>query len=269
MLQLKTNTKRNFVFEIDVQGINTEDLEGFLTIGVDNVSYGFPVKISESEVVVDMPALDEIIKRGLKHEDIIEGKLEIYGNGFYLNPWSGEFQIEKPVKMEAKMRGEKTPSNTKSIKATLKETPVEKPVAKKDRDALLSGLFEKAERKTPKKKQSSRDELIERKIQDKISRMNSLVENALSGKRPSKPKTKTLPKMQPKEQPRQVIQEVSPVGNDPKALMESRGMKNPVIQEKMIERAIEMGGSGNEAIYKTLSRMLSTTPSQTPYQEYA
>ncbi|MCK5613337.1 hypothetical protein KAR91_66320 [Candidatus Pacearchaeota archaeon] len=104
MLKLNTDEPRSLSFEVNIQGIDYKQLQGSIRFIVNEVEYGFPVKILGDAISAKVPPLDDVIKVGMKDGSIVECKLDIFGNGFYLQPWSGKFQLQTPVKMEAKMR---------------------------------------------------------------------------------------------------------------------------------------------------------------------
>ena len=106
MISLNTDEKRNLQFEVTIQGIDHKELQGALTFEIESVKYGFPVKILGDHISVEVPPLDNIVKTGLRDNEVVECTLDIFGNGFYLNPWSGKFKLKTPVRMEAKMRYE-------------------------------------------------------------------------------------------------------------------------------------------------------------------
>jgi len=106
MLKLNINENKSLTFEIQLSGINSEMLTGYLRFEIDEVEYGFPVEFSSETISVEIPPLKNIINKELKEGDILNGKLEVNGNGHFLNPWSGDFQVSNPVKMEAKVYDE-------------------------------------------------------------------------------------------------------------------------------------------------------------------
>jgi len=213
MISLNTDEKRNLQFEVTIQGIDHKELQGALTFEVASVKYGFPVKILSDHISVTVPPLDDIIKKGLRDGKVIECNLDIFGNGFYLNPWSGKFKIKTPVRMEAKMRysddiisespsNDDVDSNEKSITATLKEFDdnskeeviYEKPdnrtgklsMDEIDRDDLLKELFSKVESKLFQKidnsnfKKEQTESLIKDIKETPKDKVQALVESKLN-----------------------------------------------------------------------------------------
>ena len=136
MIELNNNKEKNINFEVQLSGINSDDLNGYLRMEVDGVEYGFSAKISESSISVLVPNLKNTIHRSLRESEVIKSKLEIFGNGHYFKPWEGEIKIKSSVMIEAKITEES--SDDKKPEITLKENkkqkPVEKPVVKEKID---------------------------------------------------------------------------------------------------------------------------------------
>lgn len=281
MLKLNTDEKRTLQFEVSIQGIDYKELVGSLKFIIDKVEYGFPVKILSDYIEVEVPALDDIVLKGLVDDSVAECKLDIFGNGFYLNPWTGNFKLKTPVKMEAKMRYaedivsyeppeepvvEDVPIE-KTIKATLKEDDEieidKKPLTKGDLDKeeLLEMLFDRLDtpteyRQPVTKMVKSKPQLVEKKVRSKLTEMSNLVDKFLTPR--SKKKTKKPVKQQVP------IENIS----DPVILMNSLGMKNKKIQRILLERAETLGGGDNESMIRTLKQMLTNQRGLSTFEEY-
>jgi len=204
MLKLNTDEVRNLQFEVSIQGINYDELQGSLKFVIEGIEYGIPVKIQKELVSVEVPPLEEIVARGMKNGDIVECKLDIFGNGFYINPWGGQFELATPVKMEAKQFNIDNKQPEKKIVVELKEPKSQNTL---DKESILEMLFEKLEEKGFKtdgykepeiieeeqlhtvpeqikqpasKRQLTREELVQQKIKSKFSNVNNLVKSVKS-----------------------------------------------------------------------------------------
>lgn len=104
MLTLNINETRTLDFEVQLSGINPEQLKGSLRFEVNNIEYGFPAKFKSKSISVIIPPLNNVILDKLKEGTTLKAILEVNGNGYYLAPWSGELVISNPVKMEAKLQ---------------------------------------------------------------------------------------------------------------------------------------------------------------------
>jgi len=103
VMKLKTNEAKSMQFDITVHGVDYSVLRGSLKFMIEGVEYGFPVDIRKDEIAVEVPALDEVIKRGLVDGNEVECKLDVFGDGFYMSPWEGEFKLITPARVEARM----------------------------------------------------------------------------------------------------------------------------------------------------------------------
>jgi len=317
MLKLNTDEIRNLQFEVSIQGINYDELQGSLKFIIEDVEYGIPVKIQRDLVSVEVPPLEEIVARGMKNGDIVECKLDIFGNGFYINPWGGQFELSTPIKMETKNFNMDNKQPDKKVVAELKESKTKDVL---DKEAILEMLFEKLEEKgyttkgyvkqdisisKPKvltenkkhPKKLTRKQLVEQKIKSKFSNVNNLIKNVKTlteGKKVIVNTKTSTTKIVKNAYPintdlSNIMQKVQELKNkthrsnndlqldqqinqlqsnqeiektitidqdDPHVLMESVGMKNPKIQQIMLDKAIELGGDGDKAISETLKKML-------------
>jgi len=131
MITLNISEKKDINFEINIQGIPYDVLSGSLNIIVDNVEYGFPVKIISDSIMVVVPPLKNLIYRDLKEGETLDAYLAVHGDDRYFVPWSGEFEIHKPVTMEATIiEEENNPTisiseskSTKKFKSVKKSKP--------------------------------------------------------------------------------------------------------------------------------------------------
>ncbi len=322
MLKLNTDEIKNLQFEVVIQGIDYDELTGSLKFMIEDVEYGIPVKIQKDLVSVEVPPLEEIVAKGMKDGDVVECKLDIFGNGFYLNPWDGQFELKTPIKMETtQVKVDNDPrSKTKRIQATLKEEKIEEENEQKtslDKEAILEMLFERlaeqgfdlkkrkqeqqlesptkrypnikrkpakakrkvvVEKKAPKK--LTRQQLVERKIKSKFNGIDNLIKkvNRLTeSKKVIKNQKSNL--LNENISDYDIIKKVNDLKkdkneqkmnldpDDPIVLMESLGMRNPVIQQKMINKAEELGGDGNKAVTRTLKRLLGVEQND-PFAQY-
>ena len=147
MLELNNDKEKNITFEISLSGISPKELNGYFRILVDGIEYGFPAEISESSISVDVPSLKNVIHRTLRENEKFQSKLEVFGNGNYLNPWSGEVKIKSTIMIEAKIVEseskpiisirENTGDKPNSKKQTIKESKIVKAPFKKTKKEVI------------------------------------------------------------------------------------------------------------------------------------
>jgi len=103
MLKLNVNQEKQLTFEVQIGGIQSDQVSSFLRIVLDEIEYGFPAKVGNESIVVDLPPLRTITARKLKEGEEVEVKLEIIADGNYLTPWKDTFTISNPLVIEAKI----------------------------------------------------------------------------------------------------------------------------------------------------------------------
>lgn len=120
-MKLKINEAKTFEFEMDTSGCSWKELEGHFRLTLDDVEYGFPAKVEEGIIKVEIPifkdVLNEAVKSSLyKHKEVtVPARLDLVANGeAYLSPWSGNIDIEIPVSV--KISEEKVVQPDKKVK---------------------------------------------------------------------------------------------------------------------------------------------------------
>lgn len=250
-LKIKVNERRTLQFEVQIGGIDYKELVGTLRVVVDNIEYGFPAEVRSESISVDLPALNRVVRRSLKDDELLMAKLEIIGNGFYMDPWRSEFRVVNPVKIEAKVITEEEDEiKTKKKKVSVKLLDNEVVIPKKgDKRKIIV---------------DDDEEEVKKMVEQKLKKMHNAVDRFLTeGSSVSKKKITKKKKTIKKEvkthvRPDQISEK------DVYALMEAKGLKNQRTQEAIIERAKDMclqdGNSGPdpEEIYEVVEKMLST-----------
>lgn len=120
MLDINVRDIRQLTFEMEISGISPDQLEGRLRFFIDNIEYGIPAKITNSEIQVEIPPLRRLVQRELKEGEKFEARLDVFGDSHYLKPWHGEFRIKNPVLVEAKIK-EDSESGDPKIKVKVSE----------------------------------------------------------------------------------------------------------------------------------------------------
>jgi len=103
MLKLNVNQEKQLNFEIQIGGVQTDQVSSFLRIEIDEIEYGFPAQVGQESITVDLPALRTVTARKLKEGEEVNVKLEIVADGHYLTPWSDTFTLSNPLVIEAKI----------------------------------------------------------------------------------------------------------------------------------------------------------------------
>jgi len=129
-MYINTGKPKNMRFDVSIQGVDYKQLQGSVKFRLEGVEYGFPVDILKDHMSVDVPPLDEVIKKGLIDGETVECQLDVFGEGFYMKPWTGQFELKREALIEARMvySEDPPPVSVKAKKVTLKEDVEETPI---------------------------------------------------------------------------------------------------------------------------------------------
>jgi len=103
MLKLNVNQEKQLNFEMQIGGVQADQVSSFLRIEIDEIEYGFPAQVGQESVTVSLPALRTVTARKLKEGEEVNVKLEIVADGHYLTPWKDTFTLSNPLVVEAKI----------------------------------------------------------------------------------------------------------------------------------------------------------------------
>jgi hypothetical protein len=133
MIKLNITEKKEIKFDVSVSGIDVRDLKGSIRLQIEGVEYGFPAKVIDGTVMVEIPPLDEFVKNGLNDGQMLDAKLEIIAADTYIVPWKDVMMIEMPVRIEAVVSEVKDiKENIKPVIKVSKVTPIAKKLIKKE-----------------------------------------------------------------------------------------------------------------------------------------
>ena len=93
-MKLKPEETNVIEFEISVKGVNRYSLTGYLRITIDGMECGFPAKLDASTIKIEVPPLNSLIKKEFHNGDKFPAKLEIVGDGHYMEPWADDIEID-------------------------------------------------------------------------------------------------------------------------------------------------------------------------------
>jgi len=238
MLKLNVNEKRTLKFEVQVGGIDYKQLSGSLKFMIDSIEYGFPAVFKPNLITVEIPPLKEVVLKDLREGETLKAKLEANGNGYYMEPWSGDFLVEAPVE----------------VKATLKD--VEESVAKPTLEIISPEEIVETEKEVISEDVEKDIKTESMKVvNNRMKEMGSIVDDCLKRRKTKKVvseskkgKTKTTP-----EKPKEVTEK------DIYGLMESVGIKKKSTQHSVLERAKALSDS-LDSTYDNVSRMVGLKP---------
>lgn len=103
MLKLNVNQEKQLTFEVQIGGVQSEQVKSHLRIEIDDVEYGFPAEVGRESITVNLPPLRTVTARKLKEGEEVNVRLEIIADGNYLTPWQDTFRLSNPLVIEAKI----------------------------------------------------------------------------------------------------------------------------------------------------------------------
>jgi Rps23 Pro-64 3,4-dihydroxylase Tpa1-like proline 4-hydroxylase len=241
MLKLNVNQEKELTFEVEIGGIQSELVDGYLRMTIDKIQYGFPAKIGSKSISVDLPPLRSVTARGLKEGEEIDVKLEVIADGNYLVAWEDTFRLINPLTVEAKIMNhdfEERPQPKLKTKLVQEGTAgekkqgvrVEKVEAEEiiaennvnDEDVLTEKIVQKlAEKLSGTMNLAKEEKVIEEKVEEEIE--EPIIEDV-------KPKPSKSKKISPKDVLNMTKEGVY-------AYMERAGTSNPTVQDIVYEQA--------------------------------
>lgn len=102
MIDLNVTEPKKIKFGVSVSGVQTRDLRGTLRLMIEGIEYGFPATIVDDKLIVEIPAL-EGVKPSISDGEKLNGQLEVIAGDTFLVPWTDNFRIHRPVKVEARI----------------------------------------------------------------------------------------------------------------------------------------------------------------------
>lgn len=136
LIDLDISKSKKFKFKVSVSGVNVQDLKGALRIIIDNIEYGFLIKIENGSVVSEIESLLSICKKDIKDGSIFDAKLELIAENVYFIPWKDKVRISNPVVIEADLE------DIELKKPEVKISTIEENVIIKDIECSFSRIFD-------------------------------------------------------------------------------------------------------------------------------
>jgi hypothetical protein len=253
-MKLKINKEKIISFDIDINGAEANAFMCRLVIISNGIEYGFPCEINNNHISIKLPIISNVI-HGLKDNDILKCKIEIFKDGYYLQPWEGTFEVEADdtpklniidVKEEIESNTNKNniinESSNYLSQANLKNT---------EKDDFIKFLLRqlKESKTVYKRNRKNIKEKIDRKIHASRNHIseNNRVQQKLNLLQEKKAITNT--DLKNKNSPEITLESCM-------SLMSNRGMTKQKSQENLLEKAKEIAGDSISSIYDTLEKLL-------------
>lgn len=175
-MKLKIDESKTLEFEMDASGISWKDLQGYFRLTLEGVEYGFPVNINEGVVTVDIPVIKDVLHESVRsslyeHREVtVKARLDLIANNeIYINPWSGDIDIDIPVSVKIIEEKEVKKEEKKTVKVIDPDVKAYIDEEKKDKKAKKSKLMESFGKPLEPKKEEQVEEkqVVEEKLPKK------------------------------------------------------------------------------------------------------
>jgi len=245
MLKLNVTKEEQLTFEIQIEGVQYDQINSHFKITINEIEYGIPVKVGRETITVDIPPLNTIIMSKIHEGDEAEAVLEVIADGRYLTPWNDGITFVNPVVVEAKIKKAAVTTGV-SLKTKLVEKKAPKVVAenikknKEEDDAVVDTPSPTEDVKENKTMSSSE---VEKLLARTISKFTLNTENK---KVPKKKKEITLQEFKKTLTSEDIYKYIGKAGS-----------KNPRIQELVYEQAVAAAESGKPvAVLKEVIKIM-------------
>jgi len=247
MLYIKADEPRTLTFEVDIRGVGSGELKGYVRFFINDAEHGFPVSIEDGSITADIPPLTEVVRlKTIEDGDVIEAKLDLMTEQHIFTPWEGEVKVSVPMGIKAKLSNESIkPVNAGSpVVAKVVETKEDKkasktePVAEELRDI-------KTDDETPENYKKDLAELVKATIQQMgLVPAAQAAPEALMEEKPSKLEKEVTKqkKLNEKDLLKQKLKNITEEGIY--KYMHKAGTQNKKIQELIYEQAVAAAGTG-------------------------
>lgn len=240
MLYINANEEKRMIFEVDVHGIDSKELHGFVRFNLYGYEVGFPAEIEHKKITALIPPLLEVIEKEIEDGTVIEGKLELFTDRHYFKPWEGEIKVGAPMGVKAKLTGESSGPKIKTRlvnKESVEEPKVLTEEGSVTKEDIRSIIFDTLKNLTSKKNLTESDKKGSKKLQ---KRRSELKESSV----PSNPKWT-------QENLRNITEDQII------SYMERKGTKNQMVQEVILNKARTAAGSDdNFKIFREVVKTL-------------
>lgn len=242
MLKLNVNQEKQLNFEIQIGGVQTEQVQSHLRIEIDGIEYGFPAHVGQESITVDLPSLKSVTARKLKEGDEVSVKLDIIADGQYLTPWSDTFVLSNPLVIEAKIIDNDFKS-TPAFKTKLVSTKGQ--VGDQSQGVMVEQVEEEEQPKKENKVVHESEDMTEKLVNKLAEKLGSLFERGEATRVVTESKPVKKEKVVKEEKKKTITK--NDVANITEEgvyeYMERAGTKNSAVQKLLYEQAEIAAGS--------------------------
>ena len=102
-MELDLTKSKILFFDVEVTGLDTNQIGFMLRINVNEVEYGFKGIVDQGKVKVVIPALGTVLKSEVDSAKAYEAKLDVFDNKFLVCPWRDSINFTVPMTASAKL----------------------------------------------------------------------------------------------------------------------------------------------------------------------
>jgi len=165
-------------FNIEVEGLNYNEMNGKFRIMIDDIEFGFPTNLKKNhEIEVVIPSLYEFLdnKRKLK---TINAKLEIFTDCHYFVPWEGKLKLTEKASVKVKLNKAKT--TKPKVKTEMKDAEVTEDLEViVDDPEIEVSLPEEDKEKKPKKAKDKTSSIDENSKETYLNMLKNIDEDGI------------------------------------------------------------------------------------------
>jgi hypothetical protein len=162
MLKINGNQDKELTFEVEIGGVAIDSITAKFRLVLDEIEYGFPAKVTEKAIYVEIPSFRKVLHRKIKEGETIQARLDLISDGSVVSPWTDTLEITEFVVSEAKLVEEDARDKAKTLRER-KNKPDEDSIDAKDKARSLRERKEKGDGDEP----SDLDEKVRRKLEEK------------------------------------------------------------------------------------------------------
>jgi len=186
MLKINVNQEKQLTFEVQIGGVNHDQVSSQFKISIGEIAYTFPARVGKDEIVVDLPPLHKVIGSKIKEGDEADITLEIVADGHLLTPWKDKAILSNPLVIEATIKDGDFVANPAfqanlvvkddgAKQITTLEHKKSEPASVSTEDTMMNNIIEKLSSKlesmiSSREKLSEKEENIKKELKEEVKK---------------------------------------------------------------------------------------------------
>lgn len=96
-MELDLTKDKSLLFDIEVTGLDTDQIGFVLRIDIDGIEYGFRGSIEHGKIKIVIPAFNKFLKTSIDLEKVYNVRLDVFDNKFLVCPWKDTVKFIAPT----------------------------------------------------------------------------------------------------------------------------------------------------------------------------